>query len=77
MLLSSKKGGQEEGIKVGSPTETFKTTLAPGKEVSPVASLNRDMLWGGNTFIKSSSSFPPPVNRGNGFDLPLEKHTGI
>lgn len=47
------------------------------KKSSSVASLNRAMLWGDNTFIKSSSSFPTPVNRGNGIDLPLEKHAGI
>lgn len=40
-------------------------------------SLNRAGLWGGKTFVKSSSSFPTPVNRGSGIDLPLEKHTGI
>lgn len=26
-----KEGGQEESIKVGSPTETFRTSSAPGK----------------------------------------------
>lgn len=40
-------------------------------------SLNRAGLWGGKTFMKSSSSFPTPVNRGSGIDLPLEKHAGI
>jgi len=54
----------------------YKNWLVPQKPsglVPPVASVNRAMQWGGNTFMKSSSSFPTSLWRSNGIDLSLEK----